>query len=268
MAAQNESPPASVSTSGAAGSGAKGGGGPQRPLHVAIVMDGNGRWAKRRGLPRTLGHRAGVEALKRTVAAAPDLNIGWLTVYGFSTENWSRPAAEVAELMALPQRYFASDIVRLERDGVRVRVLGSRQGLASDLVKMIEDAEARTAKNDRFNLNIAFNYGGQADIVEAARQFAADVAAGRARPEDLTAAGLAARLATANSPAPDLIIRPSGEQRLSNFLLWESAYAEFVFQDVLWPDYGAEHLKAALQVFAGRERRYGAVLPDDVLAAG
>jgi undecaprenyl diphosphate synthase len=252
MAAQNESPSAET----------------HRPLHVAIVMDGNGRWAKRRGLPRTLGHRAGVEALKRTVAAARDLNIGWLTVFGFSTENWSRPAAEVAELMALPKRYFESDIVRLERDGVQVRVLGQRQGLSAELVKIIDDAQARTAKNDRFFLNIAFNYGGQADIVEAARRFAEDVAAGRARPEDLDVMGLADRLATADSPPPDVIIRPSGEQRLSNFLLWESAYAELVFQDVLWPDYGAEHLKAALDVFAGRERRYGAVLADDVLAAG
>lgn len=261
MAAQNENPSAGAAGTGVAGAGA-------RPLHVAIVMDGNGRWAKQRGLPRTLGHRAGVEALKRTVAAAPALNIGWLTVFGFSTENWSRPAAEVSELMALPKRYFESDIVRLERDGVRVRVLGQRQGLSSDLVRIVEDAQARTANNDRFFLNIAFNYGGQADIVEAARRFAQEVAAGRARPEDLDAVQFASGLATAESPPPDVVIRPSGEQRLSNFLLWESAYAEFVFQDVLWPDYGPEHLKAALQVFAGRERRYGAVLPDDVLAAG
>jgi undecaprenyl diphosphate synthase len=269
MAAHNESPSAGAPASGAAGSGAAAWGAePGRPLHVAIVMDGNGRWAKKRGLPRTLGHRAGVEALKRTVAAAPGLNIGWLTVFGFSTENWSRPAAEVSELMALPKRYFQSDIVRLERDGVRVRVLGQREGLSSELVGLIDDAEARTAHNERFYLNIAFNYGGQADIVEAARQFAVEVAAGRARPEDLTTGALASRLATAASPPPDVIIRPSGEQRLSNFLLWESAYAEFVFQDVLWPDYGADHLKAALQAFAGRERRYGAVLPDDVLAAG
>jgi undecaprenyl diphosphate synthase len=257
MAAQNESP-----STGAPGNGVK------RPLHVAIVMDGNGRWAKQRGLPRALGHRAGVEALKRTVAAAPEFDIGWLTVFGFSTENWSRPAAEVAELMALPKRYFESDIVRLERDGVRVRVVGRRQGLSAELVQLIDEAQARTARNDRFFLNIAFNYGGQADIVDAARRFAEDVAAGRARPADLDEAGFAARLATADSPPPDLIIRPSGEQRLSNFLLWECAYSELVFQDVLWPDYGPEHLKAALGVFAGRERRYGAVLTDDVLAAG
>lgn len=237
------------------------------PLHVAIVMDGNGRWAKRRGLPRTLGHRAGVEALKRVVEAAPKLNIKWLTVFGFSTENWSRPAAEVSELMALPKRYFASDIVRLEREGVRVRVIGRREGLSPDLVKIIDDAQQRTAHNDVFYLNVAFNYGGQADITDAARRFAQEVAAGRAKPEDLTEQAFAGLLATGDSPPPDLIIRPSGEQRLSNFLLWEAAYAELVFQDVLWPDYGEEQLKAALAAFAARDRRYGAVA-DDVLATG
>ena len=239
-----------------------------RPLHVALVMDGNGRWAKQRGLPRTLGHREGVEALKRTVSAAGELNIRWLTVFGFSTENWSRPAAEVSELMALPKRYFESDIARLEREGVRVRVIGRREGLSAELVKIIDGAQARTAKNDRFFLNIAFNYGGQADIADAARRFAEEVAAGRATPKDLDERRFAGLLATADSPPPDVIIRPSGEQRLSNFLLWEAAYAELVFQDVLWPDYGAEHLKAALAAFSARDRRYGAIVADDVLAAG
>ncbi len=238
------------------------------PLHVAIVMDGNGRWAKRRGLPRTLGHRAGVEALKRTVAAAPDLNIRSLTVFGFSTENWSRPAAEVAELMALPRRYFESDLARLERDGVRVRALGRREGLSPDLQEMLAEAEARTAGNDTFLLQIAFNYGGQADIADAARKFAQDVADGRARPADMTEATFARYLSTADFPPPDLVIRPSGEQRLSNFLLWESAYSEFVFQDVLWPDYGKDHLAAALAEYAKRERRFGGAVTDDVLAAG
>lgn len=240
----------------------------EAPLHVAIVMDGNGRWAKRRGLPRSLGHRAGVESLKRTVAAAPDCNIRWLTVFGFSTENWSRPAAEVSELMALPQRYFESDLARLERDGVRVRALGRREGLSPDLVKMLAEAERRTAKNDKFFLQIAFNYGGQADIADAARRFAEEVAAGRAKPEDLTEAMFAGYLATSEVPPPDLIIRPSGELRLSNFLLWESAYSEFVFQNVLWPDFGAEHLAAAVDEFHRRERRYGGAVADDVLAAG
>jgi len=258
MAAQENTP--------SAGAPQKGEG--AQPLHVAVVMDGNGRWAKRRSLPRTLGHRAGVDALKRTVEAAPKLGVRWLTVFGFSTENWSRPATEVAELMALPKRYFETDIVRLEREGVRVRVIGRRQGLSAELVKIIEDAEARTAHNDRFFLNVAFNYGGQADIADAARRFAQEVAAGRAAPEDLTEVAFGRYLATAESPPPDLIIRPSGEQRLSNFLLWEAAYSELVFQDVLWPDYGEEHLRAALAAFAARDRRYGAIATDDVLAAG
>jgi len=238
------------------------------PLHVAIVMDGNGRWAKQRGLPRSLGHRAGVEALKRTVSAAAKLGINSLTVFGFSTENWSRPAAEVAELMALPKRYFETDLARLHREGVRVRVIGRREGLSGELLKLIDDAHARTQGNTAFNLNIAFNYGGQADIADAARRFAEEVAAGRRRPEELDETMFAGLLATAGTPPPDLIVRPSGEQRLSNFLLWEAAYAELVFQDVLWPDYGEEHLRAALAEFAARDRRYGAIVADDVLAAG
>jgi undecaprenyl diphosphate synthase len=238
------------------------------PLHVAIVMDGNGRWAKRRGLPRTLGHRAGAEALRRIVETAPGLGVRWLTVFGFSTENWSRPAAEVAELMALPKRYFESDLARLEREGVRVRVIGDRQGLSRELVAICGQAEARTAGNDHFFLNIAFNYGGKADITEAARRFAEEVAAGRAAPGDLTEERFERLLYTADSPPPDLIIRPSGEQRLSNFMLWQAAYAEFVFQDVLWPDYSPAHLKSAIAEFLTRNRRYGAVVPDDALATG
>ncbi len=238
------------------------------PLHVAIVMDGNGRWAKQRGLPRSLGHRAGVEALKRTVEAAPKLNIRWLTVFGFSTENWSRPAAEVAELMALPKRYFETDIVRLDREGVRVRVIGRREGLSNELIRLVDNAQIRTEQNDKFHLNIAFNYGGQADIADAARRFAEDVAAGRRHPQDLDERLFGSLLATSGSPPPDLIVRPSGEQRLSNFLLWEAAYAELVFQDVLWPDYGEQHLKEALTAFAARDRRYGAIAADNVLATG
>jgi undecaprenyl diphosphate synthase len=259
MSAQDHS-----SSAGAPDKGA----GDEARLHVAIVMDGNGRWAKRRGLPRTVGHQAGVEALKRIVQAAPDLNIGWLTIFGFSTENWSRPVAEVAELMALPQRYFRSDLPRLEREGVRVRVIGREEGLSADLLKICREAEARTAHNKTLFLTIAFNYGGQADITDAAQRFAEDVAAGRAQPGDLTEMGFAKYLSTSDLPPPDLIVRPSGEQRLSNFVLWEAAYAEFVFQDVLWPDYSAEHLKAAIAEYHTRDRRYGAVITDDVLAAG
>ena len=250
-----------------AGASSKGAGDQPR-LHVAIVMDGNGRWAKRRGLPRTVGHQAGVEALKRIVQAAPDLGIQCLTIFGFSTENWSRPVAEVAELMALPQRYFRSDLPRLEREGVRVRVIGREEGLSRDLVKICREAEARTAHNSTLDLTIAFNYGGQADIADAAQRFAQDVALGRVKPSDMSETTFASYLGTSDLPPPDLIVRPSGEQRLSNFMLWEAAYAEFVFQDVLWPDYSAEHLKAAIAEYHTRDRRYGAVVSDDVLAAG
>lgn len=238
------------------------------PLHVAIIMDGNGRWARQRGLPRTLGHRAGVAALRRTVEGAVDLGIERLTVFGFSTENWSRPEREVSELMSLVKAYFQSDLARLEREGVHVRIVGRRAGLERDILDIVERAEARTAANSRFFLQVAFNYGGRADIVDAARKFALAVAEGRARPEDLDEAAFEQRLSTAGASAPDLIVRTSGEQRISNFLLWECAYAELIFQDVYWPDYGPEHLKAAIADYHSRERRYGRVAIDDVLAAG
>ena len=236
-------------------------------LHVAIIMDGNGRWAKARGLPRTLGHRAGVKALKATVAGAAELGIGCLTVFGFSTENWSRPAQEVNDLMGLLKSFVESDLDRLHQEGVRVRVLGRRHGLGSDVLATIARAESLTQANDRFLLQVAFNYGGRADITDAARRFADDVAAGRLSPDDLTEARFASYLSTALGPNPDLIIRTSGEKRISNFLLWEAAYAELVFQDVLWPDYGPEPLKAALAEFKTRQRRFGGAELDDVLAA-
>jgi undecaprenyl diphosphate synthase len=237
-------------------------------LHVAIIMDGNGRWAKARGLPRALGHRAGVAALKRTVEAAQAQGVGRLTVFGFSTENWSRPAQEVLDLMSLPRIYFESDLARLRREGVRVRVIGRRQGLSNDLLAMIDEAETSTAGNNRFHLQVAFNYGGRADIADAARRLAEAAREGRLDPSTIDEATFGARLSTAEHAAPDLIIRTSGEQRLSNFLLWETAYAELVFQDVLWPDYGAAELKAALEEFRGRERRYGGADVSDVLATG
>jgi undecaprenyl diphosphate synthase len=236
--------------------------------HVAIVMDGNGRWAKQRGLPRTFGHRAGVNALKRTVEAAPHLGLEWLTVFGFSTENWRRPAHEVSELMGLLKSYVQSDLARLEREGVRVHVIGRRDGLAADVLEVIERAESRTRFNDRFHLQVAFNYGGRADITEAAERYAKAVLEGSLSAEALTEEVFASLLSTRHGPAVDLIIRTSGERRLSNFLLWESAYAELVFQDLLWPDYGGEALKAALEEFQARERRYGGTEVDDVLAAG
>ncbi len=236
-------------------------------LHVAIIMDGNGRWAKQRGLPRAFGHRAGVAALRRTVEGAPQLGIERLTVFGFSTENWRRPKPEISELMSLLKAYFDSDLARLEADGVRVRIVGRRSGLDADILDIVERAEARTAGNARFFLQVAFNYGARADIVDAARRFALAVEEGEARAADLSEAAFEACLSTAPAPAPDLIIRTGGEQRLSNFLLWECAYAELVFQDVYWPDYGPDQLKAALANFHSRERRYGGVAIDDVLAA-
>ena len=236
--------------------------------HVAIIMDGNGRWAKRRGMPRTFGHRAGVNALKRTVEAAPDFGIEWLTVFGFSTENWNRPASEVSELMGLLKSYVQSDLARLEREGVRVHIIGRRQGLSRDLLEIIENAEARTAGNDRFHLQVAFNYGGRADIADAAARYARDVAAGKFEVVDGDELTFGTYLSTSAAPPPDLIIRTSGERRLSNFLLWEAAYAELVFQDVMWPDYGPEALRSAIDEFKTRERRFGGADVDDVLAAG
>ncbi|MDB5460088.1 MAG: dehydrodolichyl diphosphate synthase 2-like [Caulobacteraceae bacterium] len=238
------------------------------PAHVAIIMDGNGRWAKARSLPRSLGHRSGVLALKRVVEAAPTMGVQWLTVFGFSTENWRRPAGEVSELLRLLKAYVRSDLDRLRREGVRVHILGRREGLPADILETIEHAERSTEHNDRFNLQVAFNYGGQADIIDAARRFAEAVKAGLAQPEDLTEQGFRSYLSTSNCPSPDLIIRTSGEQRLSNFLLWEAAYAEFVFQDVLWPDYGPADLAAALEEFRTRERRYGGADVNDALATG
>ena len=237
-------------------------------LHVAIIMDGNGRWAKRRNLPRVLGHRAGVNALKRTVEGAASLDVGVLTVFGFSTENWSRPPQEVSELMGLLKAYLESDLDRLAREGVCVRIIGRRTGLAPDILEVIERAERRTSHNDRFLLQVAFNYGGRADITDAARAFALAVERGEVKAADLDEAMFEAQLSTAGAPAPDLIIRTSGEQRISNFLLWECAYAELVYQDVLWPDYGPEHLAAALKEYRSRDRRYGGIAVDDVAVAG
>jgi undecaprenyl diphosphate synthase len=237
-------------------------------LHVAIIMDGNGRWAKARGIPRALGHRAGVAALKRTVEAAQHLGVRSLTVFGFSTENWSRPAQEVSDLMSLPKIYFESDLARLRREGVRVRVIGRRAGLSNDLLAMIDEAETTTAGNNRFFLQVAFNYGGRADIADAARRLAEAAREGRLDPASIDEAAFEAQLSTAEIAPPDLIIRTSGERRLSNFLLWETAYAELVFQDVLWPDYGSAHLVAALEEFRRRERRYGGADVDDVRATG
>ncbi len=241
---------------------------PHAPLHVAIVMDGNGRWAKRRGLPRQVGHPKGVDAIRRVVEAAPNQGIRWLTLYAFSTENWRRPAGEVAEVMRLLKLYVNSDLDKLVREGVKVRILGRREGLPPDVAEIVERAERQTAHNDKFFLQVAFNYGGRADLVDAARALAADVAEGRITADDITDELLESKLSTGGLPAPDLVIRTSGEQRLSNFLLWESAYSEFVFQDVLWPDFTPRHLAEGIAEYQKRERRYGGAVADNVLAAG
>ena len=235
------------------------------PRHVALIMDGNGRWAQARGLPRAMGHREGVQALKRTVQAAPAFGIECLTVFGFSTENWRRPAEEVSDLMGLVRSYVASDLARLEREGVRVRVLGRRTGLPADIAAIVERAERSTAHNSRFLLQVAFNYGGRADIVDAAQAYVNQLLAGQATgPLDETTLGLG--LSTAGGPPVDLIVRTSGEQRLSNFLLWEAAYAELVYQDVLWPDYGAEALADAVDQYLQRDRRFGVIAVEPALA--
>jgi undecaprenyl diphosphate synthase len=226
------------------------------PRHVALIMDGNGRWAERRGLPRVMGHREGVQALRRTIKAAPDFGIRCLTVFGFSTENWSRPADEVSDLMGLVRAFVGSDLKRLDEAGVCIRVLGRRKGLPSDIAAIVDRAEAQTAHNMAFLLQVAFNYGGRADLVDAAQRLVDQARAGQFD-GDVTEEDLGAGLSTAGAPPVDLIVRTSGEQRLSNFLLWEAAYAELVFQDILWPDYGGEALGEAVSVFGNRERRFG-----------
>ncbi|WP_309086265.1 isoprenyl transferase [Chelativorans sp.] len=230
-----------------------------KPAHIAIIMDGNGRWARARGMPRSAGHRAGVEALRRTVRAAGEMGIEWLTVYAFSSENWSRPKSEVSDLMGLLKLFIRRDLAELHQNGVRVRIVGTREGLPPDIAALLVEAESLTADNTNMNLAVAFNYGGRDEILRAARALAADARAGLLDPEKLTPEDLAARLDTAGMPDPDLIIRTSGEQRLSNFLLWQSAYAEFVFLPCHWPDFSPDDLAAAINMFEERDRRFGRV---------
>jgi undecaprenyl diphosphate synthase len=233
-----------------------------QPRHVAIIMDGNGRWARQRNRPRTFGHAEGVEALRRTVEAAGEAGVEYLTVFGFSTENWRRPAEEVNALFDLLRLYVARDLDKLVREGVRVRVIGGREGLQRDIAAIIENAETRTKHNGKLNLTIAFNYGGQDEIVRAARRFADDVAAGRLKAGDLDHKIFESYLDTEDLPPTDLLIRTSGEFRLSNFMLWQSAYAELVFLDVLWPDFGKDALAQAIDIYRRRDRRYGGTAPE------
>jgi undecaprenyl diphosphate synthase len=229
------------------------------PRHVAIIMDGNGRWAQRRGLPRSAGHSMGVEAVRRTVRAALELGLKYLTIFSFSSENWSRPATEIDDLMGLMRRFIRRDLAELHRNGVRIHVIGERDRVDSELIELIDDAIALTQHNTALNLVIAFNYGSRAEIARAARQLAERVKEGTLEPAAITPDTLAAVLDTQNVPDPDLVIRTSGELRLSNFLLWQSAYAEFVFLDAFWPEFGRELLEQAIEEFRRRNRRFGGV---------
>jgi undecaprenyl diphosphate synthase len=230
-----------------------------KPEHIAIIMDGNGRWAKARGLPRAAGHRAGVEALRQAVRNAADLGIKWMTVYAFSSENWSRPKSEVTDLMGLLKLFIRRDLAELHQNGVRVRIIGERASLQKDIRSLLEEAEHLTVDNQSLNLVIAFNYGARDEIARAARKVAEQVAAGRMRAEDITPEAFGAFLDTMDIPDPDLIIRTGGEERLSNFLLWQAAYAELIFLPCFWPDFGMTQMVEAISSFAGRERRFGGV---------
>jgi undecaprenyl diphosphate synthase len=231
------------------------------PAHVAVIMDGNGRWARRRGLPRVMGHREGVEALKRTLRLCSDWGIGALTAYAFSTENWNRPGEEVSFLMALFERVLARELEALEQEQVRIRFLGDLEPLPAGLRQLISDATERTAANQGIRFNVCTNYGGRAELVRAARHLAERAARGELDPASIDEAAFAGELHTAGQRDPDLLIRTSGEQRISNFLLWQLAYAELHITEVLWPDFDDQALLAALLDYQSRQRRFGGVTP-------
>jgi len=231
--------------------------GPTPPAHVAIIMDGNGRWAKSRGLPRIAGHRRGAESVRRAITASAELGISYLTLFGFSSENWKRPSDEVNDLMALLRHYLRGEIAELHQQGVRLLVIGDRVRLAPDIVTLIDNAEQLTRNNKGLTLIVALSYGGRDDIVQASRKLAEDVAAGRIQAKDIDETRLSSSLFTAGIPDPELLIRTSGEQRISNFLLWQLAYTELVFIETLWPDFGRADLEQAIAEFGCRDRRYG-----------
>lgn len=228
------------------------------PRHIAIIMDGNGRWAKARGLPRIAGHRRGSEAARRAVIGAAELGVPYLTLFGFSSENWKRPSSEIQDLMGLLRHYLRGEIAELHRNGVRLRVIGELDRLAPDISRLIEHAEAVTRDNARITLTIALSYGGRAEIVAAVRAIAQQVAAGSLAADAVDEACLAHHMLTAEIPDPDLLIRTSGEQRISNFLLWQCAYSELFFTKTLWPDFAKHDLEQAIDEYCARERRYGA----------
>jgi len=232
----------------------------EMPRHVAIIMDGNGRWAAARGLPRAEGHRRGVEALRKVVRAAGDLGISYLTIFSFSSENWSRPASEIGDLFGLLRRFIRNDLATLHSDGVRVRIIGERDGLEPDICAMLKEAEDLTRSNTRFTLVVAFNYESRQEIANAAQRLAQDVADGKRDPASITADTLGHYLDAPDVPDPDLIIRTSGEQRLSNFLMWQAAYSELVFVPIHWPDFDKAALEGAIKEYASRERRFGGLV--------
>ena len=234
-----------------------GGGNPLPPRHVAIIMDGNGRWAAQRGLPRFEGHRRGVQAVRLTVRASIELGIKYLTIYSFSSENWSRPASEVNYLMGLLKRFIRNDLSDLHAQNVRVKIIGERTGLPDDMLLLLDDAQSVTHDNTGLTLIVAFNYGARQEIIAAAKLLARQAAEGLIDPDTIDASTFERALMTADMPCPDLLIRTSGEQRLSNFLLWQLAYTEFVFLPVLWPDFDKSSLVEAITVFNGRNRRFG-----------
>lgn len=227
------------------------------PAHVAIIMDGNGRWAKARSLPRVAGHKKGADALREIMNGCRDAGVKYLTIYAFSSENWKRPAIEVKDLMELLRHYLGKEIATLHKNGIRLRIIGDRSKLASDIRQQIDDAEKLTQANTTFNFSVALSYGSQQEIVQAVQAIALHVASGELKPENINEEMISAALYTAGIPDPDLLIRTGGEHRLSNFLLWQSAYTELYFTPTLWPDFSVAHLQEALKEFATRERRYG-----------
>lgn len=230
------------------------------PRHVAIIMDGNGRWAERRGLPRTAGHRQGVEAVRRTVRAAGEMGIEYLTLYSFSTENWNRPEKEISELFSLLRMFIRRDLAELHKNNVRILIIGDRDRVPDDLLVLLDDARKLTQENTGQTLVIAFNYGSRAEITNTVREIAEKVSAGLIHLDDISDEMVSASLKTASVPDPDLLIRTSGEMRLSNFLLWQLAYTELVFMECLWPDFSRETLEEAIAIFNNRNRRFGGLV--------
>ena len=229
------------------------------PRHIAIIMDGNGRWAKKRGLPRTAGHKVGAETFRHIATYCRDIGIEYLTVYAFSTENWKRSAEEVGTIMGLLKQYLLESIESMERDNIRLRFLGDLSAISPELQALVERTNAISARMSGFQANVCLNYGGRDELVRAARKMAEDCLRGALQPQDITEAGFAAYLDSAGLPEPELIIRPSGELRVSNFLLWQSAYSEYYFCDTLWPDFDERELDKAIAAFQTRDRRFGGV---------